>query len=74
VDIYKDIELFDCPRCHGTALLEENSGRSFYVMCLDCGCQTADIEFKTEQERIEAAGTAARLWNMGKTVSSNPGE
>lgn len=68
------IELLDCPLCQGPSLLEEENGWCFYVMCLDCGCQTAAVEYKTPEERLSAARQAARLWNMGKVIRCNPGE
>ena len=69
-----DLELFDCPVCHGPGLLEEENGWCFYAMCLDCGCQTAEIEYKTPEARLEAAKQAAHLWNMGKVIPCSPGE
>ena len=38
---FLDINLLDCPVCRGPGLLEEESGWCMYVMCLDCGWQTA---------------------------------
>ncbi len=73
-DIYSQIDLFECPRCGGAGLLEEIGGWAFYVMCMDCGCHTAEIEFSGADERLGAAQIAGRLWNMGKTMSDNPGE
>lgn len=69
-----DLELFDCPVCHGPGLLEEEEGWCLYVSCLDCGCHTAEIEYKTPEERLHAAQQAAKLWHMGKVISSDPGE
>jgi hypothetical protein len=43
-------------------------------MCVDCGSQTAHFEFKTPEERIEAARRAAGIWNVGKVVKGNIGE
>ena len=74
VEIYEEIELEDCPYCGGAGLLEEEGGWSWYVMCMDCGSQTASFEFKTRDERKEAAQKAANLWNMGKVVRSDLGE
>lgn len=73
MDLFADVNLLDCPLCQGPALLEEENG-GFYVMCLDCGCHTAEIEFKSAGERGDSACRAARLWNMGKVISSSPGE
>ena len=43
-------------------------------MCLDCGAHTAHMEFKTPEERVEAARMAARLWNHGKVLRGGVGE
>jgi len=71
---FHDLNLLDCPLCQGPALLEEENGWCFYVMCLDCGCQTAEIAFDLPEQRPEAARQAARLWNMGKVIPCSPGE
>lgn len=73
MELHKDVDLLDCPLCQGPALLEEENGW-FYVMCLDCGCHTAEIEAKTDGGRKDAARQSAYLWNMGKVISSSPGE
>lgn len=73
MDIRKEIDLLDCPICQGVGLLEEENGWCMYVMCLDCGCQTAEIHFHSREERKQAAQHAADLWNMGKVVPSTPG-
>ena len=54
--------------------LEEECGCSYYVMCLECGCHTVNIDFRSEQERLDAAKRAVMLWNTGKVISSSPGE
>lgn len=74
MEIYEELELQDCPHCGGAGLLEEENGWCWYVMCLDCGAQTAPIEYKTPAERKEAAAMAARLWNIGKVVRQENGE
>lgn len=74
MDIHKDISLQDCPYCGGAGLLEEENGWCWYVMCMDCGAQTAPIDYKTPEGRVEAAQKAARLWNVGKVVRSDNGE
>jgi hypothetical protein len=43
-------------------------------MCLDCGAQTAQIEYKKPEYREEAAQTAAQLWNLGKIMRSGIGD
>ncbi len=74
MNIHEEIELNDCPYCGGTGLLEEENGWCWYVMCLDCGSQTAAFEFKTPDERPSAARKAAHLWNIGKVLKGNIGE
>lgn len=74
MDIFKEIDILDCPRCHGPALLEEESGYCYYITCLDCGCHTAEVIFNSDSERLEAAKKAASRWNSGKVLSSDPGE
>ncbi len=74
MSIYEELPLQDCPYCGGAGLLEEEGGCCWYVMCVDCGSQTAAAEFKTPEERVEAARKAANLWNMGKVVRSDIGE
>ena len=34
---FEDIELQDCPCCHGAGIIEEEGGWCLYVQCLDCG-------------------------------------
>ena len=74
MDIYKDIELFDCPICHGTGVLEEENGWCIYVTCLDCGSHTAELPYNSEAERQQMAKQAASTWNMGKVIAATPGE
>ena len=74
LDVYKDIELQDCPYCGGAGCLEEENGWCWYVVCMDCGSHTAEASFDSPQERIIAAQNAARVWNMGKVVRGDIGE
>ena len=74
MDIYKEIDLENCPFCGGPALLEEENGWCWYVMCLDCGAQTAAQGYKTAEERIVAAQKVARLWNMRKVLRGGIGD
>lgn len=74
MDIYEKIDLQDCPLCGGASLLEEESGCGFYVTCLDCGCYTVTIDYKSNEGRLDAAEKAAYLWNTGKVISNSPGE
>ena len=68
MDIYKEIELQDCPYCAGTGMLEEENGWCWYVVCSDCGAQTASCAYHTPEERPEAARKVAELWNRGKIL------
>ena len=74
MDIHKELELQDCPYCGGAALLEEENDWCWYVMCVDCGAQTAAIPYKTPEERPEAARKAVNLWNIGKIMRSTNGD
>ena len=74
MDIRDELELQDCPYCGGAGLLEEENGWCWYVMCMDCGAQTAPVEYKTPDDRIAAAQKAALMWNLGKVVRSDNGE
>ena len=74
MDIHHEITLQDCPICGGPGLLEEESGWCWYVVCMDCGAQTAPFEFHSPKERAEAAKKAANLWNIGKVIRQDNGE
>ena len=74
MDIRDKLELQDCPFCGGPGLLEEENGWCWYVMCMDCGAQTAHAEYKTPAERDETARRAAHVWNIGKVVRGDIGE
>lgn len=45
MEIYEMIDLQDCPRCFGPSILEEED-HSYYVMCMDCGCQSAPFSLR----------------------------
>ena len=66
--------MLDCPFCGGAGLLEEESGWCWYVMCMDCGAQTAHFEYKTPGDRLAAAAQAAQIWNIGKVVRADLSE
>ena len=40
----EQLEINDCPLCDGGALLEEECGCGYYVMCLECGCHSVTID------------------------------
>ena len=74
LDLHAKLVLQDCPFCGGAGLLEEENNWCWYVMCMDCGAQTAAMEFRTVEEREEAAQMAAHLWNIGTVVRGDIGE
>ena len=53
--ILKEIDLQECPLCRGTGVLEEEGGWCFYVSCMDCGAHTAEIPYKTADDRLPQA-------------------
>ena len=42
--------------------------------CLECGCHSVNIDFKSDDDRLDAAKRTADLWNCGKVISMSPGE
>lgn len=74
MDIYNEIELEGCPYCGGAGLLDDGSGWCWTVTCMDCGSQTGEFAFDNEVERVEAAKSAAKVWNLGKVIRSDLGE
>lgn len=74
MDIHKEIILEDCPFCGGAGLLEEENGWCWYVTCMDCGSQTAPIEYRDPEQSRKAAEKAAGLWNIGKVIRADLGE
>ena len=71
MDIYREIELDECPFCGGAGLLEEDTGWGFYAICQNCGSQTVSIAYHHEAERKQAAEKAAYLWNSHKIIKEN---
>ena len=41
------VEIYECPLCGGAGILEEDCGSSYYVTCLECGCHSVNIDFKS---------------------------
>ena len=74
MEIHQELFLEDCPYCGGPGLLEEENGWCWYVMCMDCGSQTAAIGYQSPEERREAARKAADLWNMRKVIRADLSE
>ena len=60
------VEIYECPLCGGAGILEEDCGSSYYVTCLECGCHSVNIDFKSDDDRLDAAKRTADLWNCGK--------
>ena len=71
---FDEIDLIDCPNCGGTGAIEEEGGWCVYIQCLDCGAHTAELSYKNEDERRQAARKAAMNWNFGKVIRPNPGD
>ena len=69
----KDIELQACPHCGGDGVIEDEGGWCVYVTCCDCGAHTAQVDYHSPEERLDAAKRAAFVWNIGKVVSSQSG-
>ena len=75
MDFLDEIDLLDCPVCGGPAIPEEENGWCAYICCADCGCHTAEVDFDSVGgDKTEAYRLAAMHWNMGKVLSSDPGE
>lgn len=74
MSIHEELPLQDCPFCGGAGLLEEENGWCWYVMCMDCGAQTAHFEYKSPADRLAAATQAAQIWNIGKVVRADLSE
>lgn len=74
MELYEMFEIEDCPICFGGSLIEEENNCSVYVMCLECGCHTVSMNYKNEEERIQAAKRVIELWNAGKVIKGTPGE
>lgn len=74
MSLFETIDLQDCPYCGGAGILEEEGGFCWYVVCADCGSQTAASEYAKIKDREEAAKKAAALWNIGKVVRGNISE
>ena len=74
MDLNHEIDLQDCPLCHGPGIIEEEAGWCLYVTCLDCGCRTAALSFSTPEERLAAAKQAASFWNVGKVIHTGVGD
>ena len=74
MNIHEEVDLQSCPYCGGAGMLEEENGWNWYVVCADCGSQTAAIAFHTPEDRLDSARKAAHLWNIGKVLRSTAGD
>ena len=50
----KDIELQACPHCGGDGVIEDEGGWCVYVTCCDCGAHTAQVDYHSPEERLDA--------------------
>ena len=63
-----EIELEDCPVCRGVGAIEDEQNWCVYVMCMDCGTETAHVDYKTPEERlIRSAGRSPVEHRQGGT-------
>ena len=69
-----EIELEDCPVCRGAGVMQDEQGWCVSVACMDCGAGTAHADYRTPEERLEAARRVALLWNMGKVIHTGVGD
>ena len=68
-------EILPCRVCHeDMAYIEEEGGWCVYVVCANCGSQSAFCAYETPEEKPEAERKAIRLWNMGKVIAERRGE
>lgn len=74
MDIFDEIEIYDCPQCGGAGLLEEEGNSGFLVTCMECGCHSVVVDFSNVEGKLQAAKKTAKLWNCGKVISISPGE
>ena len=68
------IMLEECPICRGAGMIMHEGGWNVQVECADCSAHTVYVEYKNAEEKKEAEKAVARLWNIGKVVSSERGE
>ena len=71
---FKDIELQICPHCGGDGILEDENGWCCCGTRMYCGSHTAQLYYRPPDERLYAYKCSSTLWNIGKVVSSHPGE
>ena len=74
MDRFDGIDVQDCPCCGSVGCFEEEGGWCLYVQCVYCGARTAELVYKNEAERQDAARKAATNWNLRKVIRPDPGE
>ena len=74
MEINPNYVLEECPICRGNGMVVHEGGWNVQVECTDCSAHTVYVEYETEQEKLEAERTVARLWNLVKVIKANPGE
>ena len=67
-------ELEECPICRGAGILTHEGGWNVQVECADCSAHTVFVEYKNENEKLEAEQKVVTLWNIGKVIRSDVGE
>ncbi len=67
-------ELEDCPICRGNGMLMHEGGWNVQVECADCGSHTVYVEYENDDEKKVAEQKVVQLWNLGKVISTNPGD
>lgn len=67
------LDINDCPLCDGGALLEEECGCGYYVMCMECGCHSVTIDFHSEEERLDACQKDSYALEYGKSYFKQSG-
>ena len=63
-----------CRTARTAAVLEEEGGMSWYVICVDCGSRTASFNYDSDSDRLNTARGAAHLWNIGKILRETNGD
>ena len=74
MEVNANVFLEDCPLCRGSGYMVHEGGWNVQVECADCTAHTVYVSYENEEEKKEAELQVARLWNMGKVISSNAGE
>ena len=73
LELFKDLEIFECPLCGGAGGIEVENDWCVYVSCADCGGHTSEVPFNSPDEKYTAAKKAVENWNLGKVISLGTG-